>query len=141
LKTHGQELETDYPYHAKTSTCKYSAAKGKVNSLSYGHVQNRSSAALKASVFNQPTCVSVCAEDNQFMYYNSGILNTKTCCTSLDHAVTAVGYGTESGQNYFIVRNSWSATWGEQGYIRMSADVGGAGVCGLFLDSNFPSSN
>jgi len=141
LKTHGQELETDYKYTARTQTCKYAATKGKVHSTKSTHVADKSAAALKAAVFAQPTCISVCAEDNQFMYYTKGILNTKTCCTSLDHAVTAVGYGTENGQNYFIVRNSWNTNWGEQGYIRMSADVGGSGVCGMLLDSNFPTAD
>jgi len=68
-------------------------------------------------------------------------LDSKACGTQLDHAITAVGYGTEGDKSYFIVRNSWSASWGEKGYIRISADVGGAGVCGVLLDSNRPATN
>jgi len=70
-----------------------------------------------------------------FQGYTGGILNTKKCGHNLDHAVTAVGYGTEKGQEYLIVRNSWGASWGEEGYIRMSLDVTGDGVCGVLMDS------
>lgn len=62
--------------------------------------------------------------------YQSGILDSYDCGTSLDHAVSAVGYGSENGQEYFIVRNSWGNDWGEAGYIRIAA-VEGQGICGI----------
>jgi C1A family cysteine protease len=51
----------------------------------------------------------------------------------LDHAITAVGYGFDSasGLNYYIVRNSWGANWGDQGYIKIAAIEGGLGICGI----------
>ena len=45
--------------------------------------------------------------------YKDGIFDSTECGTSLDHAVTAVGYGKENGREYFIVRNSWGPLWGE----------------------------
>ena len=75
----------------------------------------------------------------KFAFYESGIFDYAKCGTDVDHAVTAVGYGTsEEGRPYFLVRNSWGADWGEDGYIRMAADVGGEGVCGVLVDSNRP---
>jgi cathepsin L len=70
-------------------------------------------------------------------------LDTEECGTNLDHAVTAVGYGNEGGQEYYIVRNSWSASWGEQGYIRISTNPGkdGKGICGIHQVSVWPETN
>jgi C1A family cysteine protease len=76
--------------------------------------------------------------DHQFHLYQRGILNTETCGRELTHAVIAVGYGVENGMSYFIVRNTFGPLWGEDGYIRMSADVGGNGVCGMLLSSTRP---
>ena len=62
--------------------------------------------------------------------YKEGIFDSAECGTSLDHAVTAVGYGKENGMEYYIVRNSWGPSWGEDGYIKIKA-VEGAGICGV----------
>jgi hypothetical protein len=66
--------------------------------------------------------------------YHSGILDTTACGTNLDHAVAAVGYGTEGGKDYYIVRNSWGASWGDKGYIKIAA-VDGEGICGIQMQS------
>jgi aminopeptidase C len=80
------------------------------------------------------------------MFYDSGIINTKKCGTDLDHAVTAVGYGVDSSSGtdkpYFLIRNSWGADWGEDGYFRLGTQQDGMdGVCGVLLDSNWPVTN
>jgi len=130
------ELEKTYPYVAKTERCKAKSSKGVVNAVSHKAVKAKSVTALKSAIQSGPTCVSVDAANNYFQGYTGGILNSTKCGHNLDHAVTAVGYGTEKGQEYAIVRNSWTASWGEEGYIRMSLDVTGDGVCGLLMDNN-----
>ena len=94
---------------------------------------------LQAAITKQPVCVGVAA-NRPFMHYSSGVLDTHMCGHKIDHAITAVGLGKDSktGQNYFIVRNSWGADWGEKGYIRISSDIGGYGVCGILGDSSYP---
>ena len=57
-----------------------------------------------------------------FQTYRSGVLRSYACGNAVDHAVLAVGYGQENGINYWIVKNSWGAGWGESGYIKMSKD-------------------
>jgi len=64
-------------------------------------------------------------------------MNSKSCGTQLDHAIVAVGYGTEKGQDYWIVRNSWGASWGDKGYI-MIASSSGAGICGINEKTLYP---
>ena len=86
-----------------------------------------------AAIAKQPVSVTVEADTAVFQQYTSGVLNSAACGTQLDHAITAVGYGTDStsGLNYYIVRNSWGASWGDQGYIKIAAIEGTVGICGI----------
>jgi len=95
-------------------------------------VQKYSAAQLKAAINQGPTSVTVEADQTVFQYYTSGVLNSSACGTTLDHAITAVGYGTSGGQEYYIVRNSWGASWGDAGYINIATTAGSsAGICGI----------
>jgi len=73
------------------------------------------------------------------MYYTSGILD-QSCGTGLDHAIAAVGYGSDNGQEYWIIRNSWGSSWGEEGYIRVAIEDG-EGICGIQMGSFYPTTN
>lgn len=54
----------------------------------------------------------------------------------VNHAVVAVGYGqTDDGAPYWIVRNSWSAKWGENGYFRIAR---GVNKCGIADCASYP---
>merc|ERR1712083_727821 len=63
--------------------------------------------------------------------YHGGIIKSNFCGAQLDHGVLVVGYGTDSGTDYWKVKNSWGASFGEDGYIRLKRGKGGAGECGL----------
>jgi len=131
--------ESDYPYTARDGSCK--AKQGsKIRVQGYKNVQANSVPALKSAIAAGPTSVTIEADQMVFQMYTGGILDSTSCGTNLDHAVTAVGYGSESGKDYYIVRNSWGASWGEQGYIRIAA-VSGAGICGIQEESLYPSTN
>jgi KDEL-tailed cysteine endopeptidase len=83
------------------------------------------------AVANGPVSVGIDASDPSFQTYASGVYNT--CGTSLDHAVLIVGYGsTSAGVDYWIVKNSWGTSWGENGYVLIERDMtSSAGVCGI----------
>ena len=72
--------------------------------------------------------------------YKSGIFDSADCGTELDHAVLLVGYGrSESGQEYWIMRNSWAETWGEGGYMKMAIGEDGPGICGVMKAPLYPN--
>lgn len=76
------------------------------------------------------------------MHYSGGILSIDECYGSqLDHAILAVGWGTESGVDYLIVKNSWGTNWGEYGYIRMEVTDSYGGACGVLKDDSIPYTN
>ena len=99
-------------------------------------------AQLKAAIATQPVAVTVDAGAYPFMHYIKGVITDSSCGSSLDHAVAAVGFGTdESGQDYYIVKNSWGAHWGEDGFVRIGMNGDGAGICGIQQLSFVPTTN
>lgn len=95
---------------------------------------------LKAAIDRQPVSVSVAASSTAFGSYSHGIL-THGCGHDVDHAVLAVGYGqSSSGKEYYIVKNSWTTSWGEDGYVRIAVKDG-EGVCSIQSDSSYPSTD
>merc|ERR1712232_510306 len=93
--------------------------------------------ALMSAVAQQPVSVAIEADQSAFQLYKSGVLNGQ-CGAHLDHGVLIVGYGTDSGSDYWIVKNSWGANWGEKGYIRIKRGVTGPGECGIKSAPSYP---
>ena len=71
--------------------------------------------------------------------YSHGVLNDPTCCNqstdpncrmNLNHAILVVGYGHDaaSGLDYWLIKNSWGKTWGENGYLKLKRGTGHCGV-------------
>jgi C1A family cysteine protease len=76
---------------------------------------------LKVRLNYRPVAVSIEGESDFFRHYRGGIIS-KGCGSNLDHAILAVGYGTEKGKDYFIIKNSWGTSWGERGFARIAID-------------------
>merc|ERR1712037_674563 len=101
------------------------------NSTGYETITANSSSALMASIQTAPTSIAIEADKMVFQMYKTGILNSTKCGTNLDHGVLAVGYGSENGQDYYLVKNSWGASWGENGYLKIANNGDGEGICGI----------
>jgi cathepsin L len=132
------ELESVYPYTSGTTkskgTCQYdSLSQTAVTVTGYDNVTPSNVSQMRAALTQQPLAIAIEADKLVFQTYKSGVLDSTQCGTNLDHAVLAVGYGTENGQDYWLVKNSWNTTWGDQGYIKL-AIVDGDGICGVQMD-------
>ena len=143
LKKAGTILESDYPYQARRQSCQESS-KNKVdytvdgwNQISWNSQDSLASAVEKGTV-------SVAVDAGNWHQYDSGIINDRSWCNGqVNHAVVVVGYGTDSatGLDYWLVRNSWGTSWGEDGYIRIqkTSGSGDAGMCNIAYAGYWPN--
>jgi len=92
-----------------------------------------------AAVAKGPVSVAIEADTLVFQFYWGGIIKSSWCGINLDHGVLVVGYGTESGTDYWILKNSWGGSWGESGYFRIIRGGDGPGICGLQLSASYPT--
>jgi len=132
--------EASYPYKAADGTCKtsFTTAIPQGGVTGYKSVGNflfgASKSAMQSAVQQQPVSIAIEADQYSFQAYKSGVL-TSGCGTSLDHGVLAVGYGTENGNDYWLVKNSWGTSWGMSGYIKIGSD---SNVCGVLNQPVYP---
>jgi len=131
--------EDAYPYTASDGTCASTNCTSAVTITAYTDVTPDSESQLQAACAQQPVSIAVDASEGWQMF-SGGILDSSSgCADNLDHGVLLVGYGTDSGEAYWKVKNSWGSSWGESGYIRLKRNVGGAGTCGLCSDPSYPT--
>jgi C1A family cysteine protease len=140
---HGQCSYASYPYTSGTTqtsgTCKSCTPVAKLTSCS--DVKPNDQISLKGAVAQQPVSIAIEADTRYFQSYSGGVLTSTSCGTNLDHGVLIVGYGSQSGQDYWLVKNSWGTTWGEQGYVKIarSSSTNDPGICGIAMEPSFPS--
>ncbi|CAL9758747.1 unnamed protein product [Musa acuminata subsp. burmannicoides] len=136
----GIDTEDDYPYKGHEDKCNWLRKNAKAVSIDgFEDVPTNDEKALLKAVANQPVSVAIEAGSREFQLYRSGVF-TGRCGTDLDHGAVIVGYGTDHGKDYWIVRNSWGEDWGEAGYIRMERSVNtSAGKCGIAMLPSYPT--
>jgi len=118
-------------YQGKVTTCDKSIPKwnsgAKVTNTVYSRGSNCNREYLKNAIHQKGhAMIGMFASEPQVKDYKSGVLETCSNGYGTNHAVLAVGYGTENGQDYWLVKNSWGTNWGENGFIKIKM-----GTCGI----------
>jgi cathepsin L len=121
----GIDTEQSYPYTARDGSCHFDRENVAGTCTGYKQVQERNETALQVAVATiGPISIAIDVTD-PFANYHSGVFYDPDCQSgemNLDHAVLIVGYGVEEGKKYWLVKNSWGASWGDKGYIKMARD-------------------
>ena len=134
----GVETEADYPYTAMDGTCAFDKSKIAGTLSSCQDISSGDEGALQNAIVQVgPISVAIDASHMSFQLYQDGVYYEPQCSSQfLDHGVTAIGYGTDSGSDYFLVKNSWGTSWGSQGYIKMARNR--QNNCGIATSASYP---
>ncbi|XP_054855888.1 digestive cysteine proteinase 1-like [Eublepharis macularius] len=141
VKKHGgiPSAESYAPYRGQNGFCHYNQSEFLANVSRYIRVPYGNITALKAAVFkNGPVAVSIDAAPRSFAFYANGVYYEPECSNdsgNLNHAVLVVGYGVLQGETYWLIKNSWSTHWGNDGYILLSMKDN---ICGVANAGIFP---
>ncbi|XP_075937312.1 cathepsin S, ortholog2, tandem duplicate 1 [Anarhichas minor] len=122
IDNQGIDSDASYPYRGKQSQqCLYKAAYRAANCSSYSFLPQGDEGALKEAIATiGPISVGIDATRPTFVFYRSGVYDDASCSQTVNHGVLVVGYGTLKEGDYWLVKNSWNTTFGDQGYIRMA---------------------
>ncbi len=130
--------ENEYPYEAKDNKCRADPNLSKNRKLKT--IPKGDEEALKGAVGKiGPIAVGLDAIDDRFMFYSKGVYFNPDCDPErISHAVLAVGYGTDdkTGMDYWIIKNSYGTTWGEDGYAKLARNKNNH--CGITNLASYP---
>lgn len=138
-----EESEDNYPYTQTSGAgCRFDnkSAFPNFKVSGYKNVTQGDEAALQVAAYEAVLAIAIDASSIFFQLYSKGVYSPLMCknqWNQLDHGVAIVGWGTDAtGGDYWIVRNSWGASWGQQGYIWMARNKNNQ--CGVATDASFP---
>jgi KDEL-tailed cysteine endopeptidase len=136
----GMCAEDSYPYKAVSGSCNINNCDVAVKVVDCKDVAPNDQVALASAVSLGPVSIAIEADTRIFQSYSSGVITSSTCGTNLDHGVLIVGYGIENEIKYWLIKNSWSSSWGDKGYVKIerSESSNDPGICGVAMQPSFP---
>ncbi|GAV67980.1 Peptidase_C1 domain-containing protein/Inhibitor_I29 domain-containing protein [Cephalotus follicularis] len=145
IRNGGIDTESDYPYTSSDGldgTCDVTKEETKVVTIDGYEDVDESDSALYCATAKQPISVGMDGSAVDFQLYTSGIYDGD--CSDdpndIDHAVLIVGYGSEDGEDYWIVKNSWGTSWGMNGYFYLRRNTSDPyGVCAVNAMASYPT--
>lgn len=141
----GIQTRSSYPYTNSNGTCKSNGAHNVayIKGTAFKNIPAKNEDALQTAIEDgYPVSIAVYADEN-FMKYKSGLYTRANTffdnLLNLNHAVVIVGYdftSSDKKQQYYIVKNSWGTSWGEDGYIRL---LGNQDTAGMLSKGSYPT--
>ena len=138
-------MESNYPYTGVQGACNATAEHTAVKVKTWNYVTLYESAQIKAALATGPVGIPLNSSSYYVQHYTGGVFNpTTTQCPNswndIDHTTLLVGYGTDATDGeYFIMKNSWGTSWGDEGYMLIAAQDNSAGACGMYLSPVIPT--
>ncbi|XP_055372843.1 procathepsin L-like [Condylostylus longicornis] len=139
LDNRGIAAETKYPYVEETGKqCLYNETIKAASITGYSMIEPGNEEKMKQIIATKgPLACSVNAGEDSFQLYKSGIYEDQKCNEGeVNHSILVVGYGTENGRDYWIIKNSWTNKWGEGGFMKLPRNANS--FCGIASECSFP---
>ncbi|XP_050186406.1 cathepsin K isoform X1 [Myiozetetes cayanensis] len=126
------------PPARQDESCMYSPTGKAAKCRGYREIPEGNEKALKRAVARiGPISVGIDASLPSFQFYSRGVYYDENCnAENINHAVLAVGYGTQKGTKHWIIKNSWGEEWGNKGYVLLARNMNNA--CGVANLASFP---